>query len=64
MIFESVTVVTEAYLRLVPNLGINFGLCFQIPGWYDWQKAGIMHIWIFGSYAEEKREVVEAGRIK
>ena len=55
---------TEAYLRLVPNLGINFGLCFQIPWWYDWQKAGIMHIWIFGSYAEEKREVVEAGRIK
>ena len=21
------------HTSLVPNLGINFGLCFQIPGW-------------------------------
>jgi len=21
------------HTSMVPNLGINFGLCFQIPGW-------------------------------
>ena len=31
--FELESVFVEAYLRIVPNLGINFGLCFQIPGW-------------------------------
>lgn len=33
MTFELESVFLEAYLRIVPNLGINFGLRFQIPGW-------------------------------